>query len=894
MELSHEWKSFFPVGGSTVSPLLLSHPHSLPLGPLFFNPNPNPSPNPNPLSLLFSSPSLAPALHLPPHLLPSRFLLSSHPSSILPSTASSLFTPPPQNDTASSFLHNRIHLLYHPHLPNALVFFPTGANDHKIGFFLLTFNHGQLHTRLDPNGDVFLASTGSAHRILRISVTPVADSCLLHDPCNVIGYLLATTLYSVHWFSVKHDSILDRPSVVYLGAKTFKICPVAHACWSPHILEESLVLLETGQLFLFDLNSHGCSDAAFKGTRLKVPWNDSKNKVWLSCEFSWHPRIFVVARSDAVFLVDLRLKECSVSCLMKIQTLRMYAPDENERFLALSRAAPDNFYFALASTTLLLLCDVRKPLLPVLQWIHGVQEPCFMSVVRLSELRSHSRGDHFKLASQTGFCIMLGSFWNCEFNIFCYGSILPFRKGAITSKINPNLCAWELPVEINLSGRECHCGGCLLRKEFSKDAIPEWIDWQLKKEIVLGFGILRNDLAALLCEPDENGGFTLIRLMSSGRLELQRYHASALQATSMEDCHDQAFCLDRHLLYLESDEKYKFPKAFHYLKLDYLYAYATGDLAQFLVKKLEKNSIDYQDKEPLCAEVHELLCEKLNACGFGQSRSCPAITSVFNDIKLPASLHEVALRRLWADLPIELLQLAFFSYAECHEVIGDLDQNRVALEFLAVPDLPQLPPFFLRKSSPHGNHDIVGPVIPFPVLLVLNEFWDGCSNLEGGEFSVEAELGLKYKEVMQVAGEIAVSVYGPTHLDDHAVSLADDGEETWVGSSKPKSFLLYHPGAFNSSATGHVQEKSVYSDTVYDTFISHVPEKKSNEQTESVGQEIFDDLSPVELRFDAPVKKLEPQGLKAYNLLKRQMSKWQESFDSYQEFCIQSRFEKTS
>ena len=893
MELSEEWKSFFPVGSSTVAPLLLSNSPSLPLGPLLFNPNPNS------LSLLFSSPSLLPSLYCPPYLLPSRFLLSSHPPSILPSTASSiasLFSSTHQNDAAPPFLHNRLHLLTYPHCPYALLLFPAGSNDHKLAFFTLRFKDSRFHTQLDTKGDVFYASTGSSHRILNISVNPVADFGFTgsddedDDASRVIGYLLATTLYSVHWFVARHNQILDRPSVVCLGDKMFKTCPVAHACWSPHILEESVVLLESGQLFLFDLECCG-SSAGFKGTRLKVPWNDSsESKVWLSCEFSWHPRILVVARSDAVFLVDLRLKDCSVSCLMKIETLRMYAPDENERFLALARAAPDNFYFAVVSSSVLLLCDVRKPLVPVLQWVHGIEGPSFMSVLSLSDLRSHSREDAFKLASETGFCIMLGSIWNCEFNIFCYGNVLPFRKKSVTSKINPTICAWELPVEINLSGHECHCGSCLLRKEFSKDALPEWIDWQQKKEIVLGFGILSNKLAASLCEPDENGGFTLVRLTSSGRFELQRYHASWAQARNLEDCPDQVLCLNRHLLYPTSDEEYKFPKNYNYLKLDYLESYASGGLPQFLIRKLKNNYKDAHDKER--KEVHELLCEKLNACGFGQLRSCPAVTSVFNDVKLPESLHEVALRRLWADLPMELLQLAFLSRAECHEVVGNLDHNRVALESLAVPNLPQLPPFFLRKSSPHSNDDIVGPVIPFPVLLVLNKFRNGSSNMEGGEFSVETELSLKYKEVMQVAGEIAVSAYGPTQLDNHAVSLAEDGEETWAGSSKSKSFLLYSPVSFNLSAADHAHEKSVYSDTNYDTFISYVPEKKSTEQTESVGQEIFDDLSPVELRFDAPVKKLEPQGLKAYDLLKRQMSKWQENFDSYKEFCIQSRFEK--
>ncbi|KAK7272678.1 hypothetical protein RJT34_29425 [Clitoria ternatea] len=895
MEFSEEWKSIFPIGASTVSPLLSSSSPSL--GPLLFKPNPHA------LTLLFSSPSLLPSLHLPPHLLPTRFLISSEPFSILPSTASSLSplsSSPLLNDAASHFLRNRFHLLHYPHLPNVLVFFPTGPNDEKIGFFLLGVKDSQLHVELDANGSVFQASSGSAHRILSISVTRVADFGLgvACDPCPVIGYLMASTLYSIHWFAVKHNSYSERPGVFYLGGKVFKNFPVVHACWSPHVLEESLVLLESGQLFLFDLESRVSSSAGFKGTRLSVPLNNkypgfSEGKRWLSCEFSWHPRILIVACSDSIFLVDLRLKECNVSFLMKVESLRMYAPGENEQFLALSRAGPDLFYYAVASSSLLLLCDVRKPLVPVLQWMHGIDRPCYVNVLSLSMLRSHSSDDTFKLASETGFCIMLGSFWNCEFSIFCYGSMLPFQKGSVASKlskINTTFCAWELPVEINLSGQECHCGSCLLRREFSKDALPEWIDWQLKKEIVLGFGILSNDIASLLCEPDENGGFTLIRLMSTGKFEMQRYHATGACARKLEDCHEQVLYLDRHLLYPMSDEKYKFRKRFHYIKLDSLDAYATGNLTRFLATKLKKTHMDAQDKEAFCVEVHELLCEKLNACGFGQSRSYPAAISVFNDVKLPASLHEVTLRRLWADLPMELLQLAFLRYSECREVIGNWDQN-VLLEFLAVPNLPQLPPFFLRKSSPHSNDDIVGPIIPFPVLLVLNEFRNGYSGLEG-EFSVEAELDHKYKEVMQVAGEVAVSAYGPTHLDDHAVSLADDGEESWVGSSKSKSFVLYRPVAFNCSATDLVHGNSAYSDAIYETFTFRVPEIKSNEQTESVEQKMFDVLSPVELRFDIPVKELEPQGLKAYNLMKRQMSKWQESFDSYREFRIQSRLEK--
>lgn len=61
--------------------------------------------------------------------------------------------------------------------------------------------------------------------------------------------------------------------------------------------------------------------------------------------------------------------------------------------------------------------------------------------------------------------------------------------------------------------------------------------------------------------------------------------------------------------------------------------------------------------------------------------------------------------------------------------------------------------FFLRKTSSRSNDDIVGPVIPFTVLLVVNEVHYGSSDLGSIEFSDDAKLGLKYKEVMQMAGD---------------------------------------------------------------------------------------------------------------------------------------------
>ena len=112
-------------------------------------------------------------------------------------------------------------------------------------------------------------------------------------------------------------------------------------------------------------------------------------------------------------------------------------------------------------------------------------------------------------------------------------------------------------------------------------------------------------------------------------------------------------------------------------------------------------------------------------------------------------MHEIALKSMWASLPMELLQLAFSSYSDFLEVL--MDQKKVALEFLVVPDIPQLPPFFFRKPSSRSSRwsskvprtdALVGPVLPLPILITLHELRNGCPNSQDeiGAFSPNMEL----------------------------------------------------------------------------------------------------------------------------------------------------------
>ncbi|KAI3680928.1 hypothetical protein L6452_35707 [Arctium lappa] len=99
-------------------------------------------------------------------------------------------------------------------------FFSSGPNSDQLGFVVLSVEDSRLKVRRDY--DDFCDST-------------------------TIGYLLASTYYFVHYFSVRirrEDSGVIRPGLELLGNKLFKSSAIVHACWSPHLPEESLMLLE--------------------------------------------------------------------------------------------------------------------------------------------------------------------------------------------------------------------------------------------------------------------------------------------------------------------------------------------------------------------------------------------------------------------------------------------------------------------------------------------------------------------------------------------------------------------------------------------------------------------------------------------------------------------------
>ncbi|KAH9612055.1 hypothetical protein KSS87_001064, partial [Heliosperma pusillum] len=592
------------------------------------------------------------------------------------------------------------------------------------------------------------------------------------------------------------------------------------------------------------------------------------------CEFSWHPRILIVANLEAVFLIDFRFGKGQPCCLLRPQMLGMYdVSEEEERLVVFSKAGNEGFYFTVASTHWLLLCDVRKPLMPVLRWSHNLHKPCYISVLSLSELRSHPLNETYAVASEMGYAVILGSFWYNEFSLFCYGRPTSAATQSFSpkiSKFSDSLYAWEHPSELRLSGHCCGCGSCLLKEEFMKDDLLEWIKWQHKKELVLGFFMLDNDLSSSLLGSVEHGGFTLVRLMSSGKIETEQFQASWKMARTAY--HETPPLSKDSLLCHMGDEKYKFTKRFKYVKLEYLFGHLNGNLTRLLFSKF-KNSPVIGCENKCSNDFRQFMSEKLKSFGCAPPISHLSTSDIFSDVNMPTSLYEIVSRLMWISLPMSSLEMAFSPY------------RNVALEFSSIPDQSQAPPFFLKSPSHQFNKrrrkitpgiEFFGPVVPLHALLVLNEISrNGHSFItQLNDYSPETLIARKFQPVMCLAKELGIS---KERDNEHTVSLGDDMDDGWVDSSNPSSLFLYEPSAFSTNDLPFpVGEDSQNSLQERKTFISKVTKLDSLE--DSKAPKLFGGLCPLELKFHSDDQAFVGEELKAHQFLKKQFSDWQQGF----------------
>ncbi|KAL3634102.1 hypothetical protein CASFOL_021156 [Castilleja foliolosa] len=928
MEFVPEWKSRWPISSTFSAPLLIPNKEQdTPFGPLIFTHTAGSS------AAIFQSPDLAPRLPpLYPHLSCSRFLREFCP---LSGSASSIpsFVGAQLPDYSSCFDgFNSLQVLQIPNKKLIIAFFTTGDNSDYVGFSSIYVRDGVLSVN-SQLGDFFqLVKEGNLNhqRITLLLANPVDDLCFDENGDGqkivTVGFLMVCTCYSVCWYRVGITSV-DRLSdnsvcLDYLGCANVNILrenAVVSACWSPHLREECVVLLENGDLLLFDVSSFGGKvRSIFSAKRnnrvvntsmrfsladkcgLQKEESGTKGRDWFKCEFSWHPRLLIASHRTEVFLVDLRSPgECNVCSLLKLEMLSM---DKNDGFFAFSRVPSDGFFFTVATKTLLLLCDVRKPFMPVLQWAHGLQNPRYMAVFRLSELRANAEDTKYKLASESGYCIMLGSFWDDEFNIFCYG---PDGNGnepvsSQSSKLCKLCYAWGLPSKLSLSDSTCKCGSCVVREEFTEMSLPSWIDWRQKKQLVLGFGILNADIYAQLSSLNRFGGFMLIRLTSLGKLEVQHYHATWEPEKFPGAGHKRknSYLEDDNLLYDRDDSEYDVVRKFQHFKLDFLSAFLKGKLEKYIVKRREK--MEDSSKGNVCKRrmvkselnFHEEICPKLKTFMVPEAR----LSTVLKDICLPTTIHEIALSSMFSDLPTNLMKLAFSTYSDFDSVP---ENHNEPLEFLGIPDQPQVPSFPFRKPSDHSSkwsskvqpcNALVGPIISPLFLTSLHNLWMEERKdkrelylKESEEFTIHARFKRQCDKVVEVVQDQISGSDGKTQ-DDDFVSLADDAEPMNNATQKLK-LSCHRPSAFLESPSDVDSGKPGSEDFMFSTHVFRKSQELASDiRPGMVGKELFGVGCPIELKFDDCTTDCGPKELELFQNLKKRDLDFQRRFKPYQDY----------
>ncbi|CAN6465666.1 unnamed protein product [Victoria cruziana] len=913
MEFSAGWKSIWTIGSVYPAPLLFGDSAEA-LGPLLFDPaappsillpplgKPPPSYEPSSDVVLFDS---IDAFH--------RSFDQYVPFPVLSSTAHE--DDRDNRRISDCVFHTNALQKLECRNGDFLLLFPVGDNADAIGAVIFSGDvqkDAPERLRTEDKGSFFRLSPGQGHRILRISV----QSRVSHPPSwssqaffpSTEGLLLACTFYSVHWYRV--DIKDGRPALVCLVFATFR-SRICHACWSPHLPEESAIILDNGELRLFDLSSyvgslrlpiraHGraiAEDLGHFGSDVSV-------EKWWNCDFSWHPRIFIVACGSVVLLVDARGANVVSSVVANVEvcdSLRLHSL-ENDRFVSFCRSSFNHFQFVVASNYYLLLYDIRQPLMPLLQWDHCVYCPRHTEIHRLRDLRPWN--GEFKWASDSGFAILVGSFRDSEFSMFCYG---PHPDSQPPLDCPSLVYAWELPSLLKISGKGCSCSVCIAENEI---AFPMKSSDEETK--LSGFCILtgekrlslRNQHASDRLLDDSYGGFGLMKLFSSGKLEYQSY-----KAAYSFSCLEKGVTADSNRLLLEmEDQEEEIHTNFVRFNFRYLLHYLNGGSELTDVLRMQKLASDEVGRDctiqSYAETSKELLSNLLDSSGIKIIGS-PPIADFINKVTIPCSIYEVACGILWAGVSLDLLKFAFSRDSDLQA------SQRGIVHFLEVPcsSVIQFPPFFLRLPSKRSekfqagapeNHALVGPVLPLPILLSFRQMAGDEHNFSSqgklNYYAAEMEVHNQCEELVK-ACESHISFESLDRPVESAISLSDDNDAHFDSEEVGREGLLvfHKPQAYcrsNNVCSENGRENGEHASTAsplpsnacrkFDVLISHVrrtPPALDGGEKDLLDQ--FDDLCPVKLSFTASKLNVTLAEMKTYKSLMRQFSQWQGKFELY-------------
>ncbi|KAF5183219.1 hypothetical protein FRX31_027192, partial [Thalictrum thalictroides] len=174
-------------------------------------------------------------------------------------------------------------------------------------------------------------------------------------------------------------------------------------------------------------------------------------------------------------------------------------------------------------------------------------------------------------------------------------------------------------------------------EDISNAMLPEW-----KKERILGFCLFGKNLSDSQTEADGLGGFTLIKLVSFGKLESQKYTASCnFTSRKKEEFRKKTSQVVDSFLDLFVDQKYKFPRRFRYIRLESLLEFMSGDLLKVLMSKMKRSCLVSSKTTPYTADHYERICDIMKAAGVDSTGFYPSIEDVLNSVSWPMNIHEI-------------------------------------------------------------------------------------------------------------------------------------------------------------------------------------------------------------------------------------------------------------
>ncbi|CAN6290080.1 unnamed protein product [Urochloa humidicola] len=868
MNLSEDWRSLFPACAVFAAPSAAPVPSAAASrGPLHFSPLPPRTPL---LSLPYPVRPPRSSTRCLDRLLRSFVGATSFlPRSDLESLAETLL---PQPSPLSSPPSNLIAVLRRPRLSSCslILFFPYGENAEHVAFVTLdaTTVAGSAPVSLVVQSDGFMHP---GHRIQQLATTVNEPSWPSEQEDSLEGFLLAVTMYSLNWFRV--ESRGSGTSALVPSARQRFDSVIVHACWSRHLLSECIVLLESGELCWFDLDTR-------QGGKMKID-SGSKDDCgdWLSCDYGPQPWVVIVATSKSILLIDLRFEDCGeCKVLARVGTPGLFETDpfaEPDRYLAFCRSGFDHFHFTVVTERYLILLDVRQPLTPVLAWQHELESPNSVAMFRLSELRPSKEHEW---ASNSGFAILVGSFWTGEFGVFCYG---PKEQGCPE---NSHLYAWDLPSRFFLSSQHCSCNNGIVEDVFSR-AVSR--DSQQSKNPTVGYFVLPNDL---LVPETSFTAFAIICLKASGELEMQRYRALA--------SHDDIPCDESHHTAKTSKSSIfpdtsseDFPLRYSLMKLHFLSEYLEGNLCNALVNY--DSSVNKQMGQIIVSEAVSEYAED------NSSSSPRSVSDVLCNASIPMNIFEIACQRILNSLPSNILHVTFSKYKD---MLACSTEKTVG-EHLDVPTClacDKLRPFLLAKPSSinyyvtrkvRSSDALVGPVLPIHVLLAMEERNKGIESFSDGVTLETDSVSDQCREVLEAL--------------DPLISIADTHNyNEWSAPQElndVKPYFSYerqieHRFTLDGSAGKEKEDQKLddplrtsatqYQDKIFMTFVC------GKAIAPDSGPEQLFDFGPVRMDFDTPGMEIQPDEEKAYKCLKKQFVAWQNNFKPYQDFCSSHKIQR--